>query len=118
MAAGGSENHYLLGHGASRGSKEWEGDWKEFIILCKALNSTHLCSSRHPDQLPCCLVLHHVLFWGFLWAPRLTNDFRGWEAWDRFRYTEKKGEAYLEGNNSMRTGSEGWEAESRLWLKV
>lgn len=78
MAVGGSENHYLGVHRASRGSEEWEVDGKGFMTLCTAPSSTRLCSSRRPDQLPCCLVLHHVLFWGFLWAPRLANDFRAW----------------------------------------
>lgn len=55
-----------------------KGDGKGIMTLCKAPSSNPLCSSRSPDQLPCCLFLHHVPFWGFLWAPRLANDFRAW----------------------------------------
>lgn len=87
------------------------------MALCKAPSSTSLCSVG-------VLTSYHVVWSCTMCCSGGCFGLPGWlmtsehgEAWVRFRYTEKKGEACQEVDNSMRTGSEGWEAESRLWLR-
>ena len=112
------------GHRASwdgRMVRDWEGMeiWKGFLTLCKAPRPALLCSNWSPCQWPWCPALPCVLFWGFLLAPRLAGDLRGWrslgQAGIRFKQAERKGKTCQEGDNSAGKGSKGWGIDTQAY---